>query len=180
MFKRLFSAGAEKRNAYLIYQALVTQARKPELYEEMNVPDTIEGRFDMILLHLFLVDTRLEKEGTPFVRLRRFIQEAMVSDMDRSFRELGVGDMSVGKEMKKVGAAWLGRKAAYRDAFLSDKKEQNLEDVVQKNIYRGEALKEPQPLVKYIIKTYEHLETLKFEAAHTCKIRFQLSGSLES
>jgi len=172
MFARLLSAGAEKKNAYAVYNALVTQARSVSFYTDYGVPDTIEGRFDMILLHLFLVDVRLEKEGQPYVRIRRFIQEAMVSDMDRSFRELGIGDMSVGKEMKKVGGAWLGRRAAYVAASSSNAEPNAISETVQKNIYRGEADDGIAKLVKYIGKTNIFLDAATISAPENCEFLF--------
>ena len=172
MFARLFSAGAEKKNAYALYQALVNQARSIGFYTEMNVPDTIEGRFDMILLHLSIVDLRLEKEGEKFVRLRRFIQEAMVSDMDRSFRELGIGDMSVGKEMKKVGAALLGRKAVYKAAITSDEQQVALQDAVLKNIYQSEDNSGISKMISYIVEAVLRLDAQKLEMPSACTIEF--------
>ncbi|MBL4639617.1 MAG: hypothetical protein JKY57_03710, partial [Kordiimonadaceae bacterium] len=122
MFKYFKARRAEKQAAFQLYQKLVEQARAVCFYTDYGVADTVEGRFDMILLHLYLVDARLQSDDeatstTDLLGLRRHLQEAMVSDMDRSFREMGVGDMSVGKEMKKVGSAWLGRQDAYGKAF---------------------------------------------------------------
>lgn len=172
MFASLFASGAEKKNAYSIYQALVAQARSSHFYEQLQVPDTIEGRFDMILLHLCLVDQRLDTEGEGFHRLRRFIQEALVSDMDRSLRELGVGDMSVGKEMKKVGAALLGRKAAYAAALDAEDVNGTLEDAIIKNVY-GETQSEFAPqLVEYFLNTKENLADQGLTDPKNCQLIF--------
>ncbi|MFC3051159.1 ubiquinol-cytochrome C chaperone family protein [Kordiimonas pumila] len=135
MFRYFFERRKARTKAYELYSDLVNQARRPEFYTQYGVQDSIEGRFDMILLHLFLVDDRLSAEGDQFIPLRRYLQEAMVSDMDRSFREMGIGDMSVGKEMKKVGAAWLGRRAAYKAALEDGASEDMLHDVLAKNLY---------------------------------------------
>ena len=172
MFRRLVAARAEKKNAHFIYGALVNQAREAAFYRDMGVSDTIDGRFDMILLHLFLVDLRLEKEGAAFVRLRRFVQEVMVSDMDHSFRELGVGDMSVGKEMKKVGAAWLGRKAAYREALKDPADDKMLYDALLKNVYRGESGAGVAKLVAYIKQAVELMENTILEAPGRSSLTF--------
>ena len=172
MFARFFAAGAEKKNAYRMYQSLVAQARSASFYTKMDVPDTIEGRFDMILLHLFLVDERLEDAGDSYVRLRRFVQEAMVSDMDRSFRELGVGDMSVGKEMKKVGAALLGRKAAYKAALAEEAADSALKEAVKKNVYRDAEAKGLEKMVDYIISCRSHLAAQTPAKPNACELRF--------
>ncbi|MBV1900819.1 MAG: hypothetical protein KUG56_04015 [Kordiimonadaceae bacterium] len=142
MFKYFKARRAEKQSAYLLYQKLVEQARSVPFYKEYGVLDTIEGRFDMILLHLFLVDARLKSEkdasgAETCLGLRRHLQEAMVSDLDRSFREMGIGDMSVGKEMKKVGSAWLGRQDAYADALEEGAEADKLEQALANNLYDG-------------------------------------------
>lgn len=172
MFARLFTAGAEKKNGYRIYQGLVAQARSTAFYADMEVPDTVEGRFDMILLHVFLADERLEAAGDSYIRLRRYIQEAMVSDMDRSFRELGVGDMSVGKEMKKVGAALLGRKAAYKDALAKTTDTSALEEAITKNIYKGEDRKGLGNLITYIIEARKTLAATELDSPAKCELGF--------
>lgn len=137
MFKFFRKRKAEKQIAYTLYKKLVEQARHPSFYTEFEVEDSIEGRFDMILLHLFLVDDRLEQAGDTYVNLRRTIHEAMVTDLDRSFREIGVGDMSVGKEMKKVGDAWLGRHTVYAKAFADDIENAVLIEALNNNVFGG-------------------------------------------
>lgn len=142
VFASLLTKRRDRNRAYELYSQLVRQARNPVFYTQHKVADTIEGRFDLILLHLFLVDKYLSTMGKEFVQLRRYIQEAMVSDMDRSFREMGVGDMSVGKEMKKVGAAWLGRKKAYEAGFAEDAGTDSLEQALERNLFAD--LDDPQ------------------------------------
>ena len=155
-----------------MYQSLVAQARSTAFYAEMDVPDTVEGRFDLILLHVFLIDERLEAGGDVYIRLRRFIQEVMVSDMDRSFRELGVGDMSVGKEMKKVGAALLGRKAAYKEALAETASEGALAEAITKNVYKGEECEGLDKLTSYIIEARKALAAAEVGAPAECDLTF--------
>ena len=172
MFSGIFAGNAEKKNAFRLYKALVEQARTPAFYLEMGVEDSIEGRFDLILLHLYLVDAWLERGGDAYTRLRRHMQEAMVSDMDRSFRELGVGDMSVGKEMKKVGAAWLGRRSAYATAFKEEHNEAGVEAVLLKNVYRGDTSKGAKTLAKYCINTTNMFSNSKLVSPKECALGF--------
>ncbi len=169
MFARFFQAKAEKKNAFLIYRALVTQARSETFYTKLGVKDDIKGRFDMILLHLFLVDHRLEQEGQDYVRLRRYIQETMVTDMDRSFRELGVGDMSVGKEMKKVGAAWLGRRAAYAQACEEG---ESFLKAIKTNIYQNEDHDGISGLNDYVERAQSLLQASTLTAPNTVALSF--------
>jgi cytochrome b pre-mRNA-processing protein 3 len=172
MFRSLMQRRSEKKNALLIYQGLVQQARTQEFYTKLGVEDTLEGRFDMILLHVWLVDHALEKAGPEFVRLRRYIQETLVSDMDRSFRELGVGDMSVGKEMKKVGAALLGRKAAYQNALEQDTDNSLMVEAVAKNIFRDKAGSGAAVVADYITRTLAESGDAKATDPATVSLRF--------
>lgn len=156
MFSRFFLRKKQKLRAHQLYQQLVHQARNPVFYSEpIHAPDTMEGRFELILLHLFLVENSLSKhEGQE--HLRRILQETLINDMDRTLRELGVGDMSLGKEMKKVGAALLGRLQAYRDAFSASDTAANLAEIFERNVTEDQNAS--RLLADY---TERSLETLK-------------------
>ena len=136
--KRIFMSGAPSGPAELLYAGVVSAARQPMFYTDMGVRDDLEGRFDVILLHLFLVVERLVTlDGDacgPEAAMARDLQEVMIRDMDRSLREMGVGDMSVGKKIKAMGEAWLGRQQAYQDALRSEAPEQAFADAVARNI----------------------------------------------
>lgn len=157
MFARLLSLFQNKDQAYAIYGKIVTQARNPVFYQDLGVADDIDGRFDMILLHLFIVDRRFEKEGDAGRKIRRQMQEALISDMDRSLREMGVGDMSVGKEVKKMGAAWFGRVKAYSSAILADAPKPDLEAAIRKNIYKGDETPHAEKLADYTLEALQKL-----------------------
>ena len=111
LLKKLFTP-ARPAAADATYIALVAQARKPFFYTEMRVPDTLDGRFEMIVLHLFLVQHRLLHE-TPHADFARAVSEAFFDDMDRSVRELGVADSGVSKRIKRMGKAYNGRLQVY-------------------------------------------------------------------
>jgi cytochrome b pre-mRNA-processing protein 3 len=110
IFSRLFANDGD--NAYHVYGAVVAQARRPYFYSELGVPDTLDGRFDMILLHLALVLQRL-KEGREEKGLSQDVVDVMFADLDRNLREMGVGDLSVAKKIKPMAAAFSGRTDAY-------------------------------------------------------------------
>lgn len=110
--KRLFRRGPPPERR--LYEAIVAAARRPRLYEEMGVADTIDGRFDMIALHAYLAVDRLRREERDFCE--RLIEE-FFADMDRSLREMGVGDLSVGKKVRRMAEAFYGRVTAYERAF---------------------------------------------------------------
>jgi cytochrome b pre-mRNA-processing protein 3 len=130
-----------------LYGAIVSEARRVDFYADYGVPDTPTARFDMIVLHLALVarrlradpaaDTPLAAEGrarpqTPNQRLQTLI-EHFFTDMDRSLREMGVGDVAVPKRMKKLAAAWNGRLRAY-DAALADGDHVALAEALARNV----------------------------------------------
>lgn len=115
-----------------VYIACVSQARNPFFYTDLHVPDTIDGRFDMVVLHLFIALRALKGE-TAFGEA---ITDAFFADMDRNLREMGVGDPSVGKRIRKMVDALYGRIAAYEAAWESD---EALRDALMRNIYAGTA-----------------------------------------
>jgi cytochrome b pre-mRNA-processing protein 3 len=103
-----------------IYLEIVKKARQTAFYLDFSVPDTVEGRFEMILLHLALVFHRLRDEDDAAKKTAQKVVDAFFSDMDRSLREMGIGDISVPKKMKKLGQAYNGRSMAYYKAIDSD------------------------------------------------------------
>ncbi|MGB3274148.1 MAG: ubiquinol-cytochrome C chaperone family protein [Xanthobacteraceae bacterium] len=101
-----------------IYGAIVAQARLPVFYEVFGVPDTVEGRFDMVLLHLWMVLHRL-RQRPDGERTAQMLFDHFCSDMDANLREMGVGDLAVPKRMRAFGEAFYGRARAY-DAALAE------------------------------------------------------------
>ncbi|MHA1548719.1 MAG: ubiquinol-cytochrome C chaperone family protein [Alphaproteobacteria bacterium] len=101
-----------------LYGAIVARARRRQIYAEFGVPDTVAGRFEMVLLHMTIFLERLET-GSPQERaLGQRVFEIFCDDMDKTLREFGVGDAVMGKRMKKMTQSYYGRSKAYRAAFL--------------------------------------------------------------
>lgn len=121
-----------------LYSRAVTQARLPVFYAEREVPDTVDGRFDLLALHVFLLLHRLgAAKGDARREAKRVSQglfDLMFSDMDRSLREMGVSDMAVGKRVKEMARALYGRIDAYEPALADAAK---LEEALGRNLYRG-------------------------------------------
>jgi cytochrome b pre-mRNA-processing protein 3 len=110
-FRRRAAVG---RRAEKLYGSVVATARHPAFYRDNGVPDTPEGRFELIALHLFLaLDCGREKDAAATELSQRTI-ETFVTDMDDCMREMGVGDMAVGKKVKRAAAAFYERAGAYR------------------------------------------------------------------
>ena len=97
-----------------LYEAIVAAARHPVFYAEWGIPDTLDGRFDMIVLHVFVVLERLKVEAP---RFRQRLVDELFADMDRSLREMGVGDLSVGKKVRVMAEVFYGRVSAYETAL---------------------------------------------------------------
>jgi cytochrome b pre-mRNA-processing protein 3 len=116
-----------------LHAALVAQARQPIFFREYGVADTIDGRFDMVALHAWLVFGRLNAAGLRDVA--QALSTALFTAFDEALRDLGAGDMGMGPRMKKLGNALNGRVQAYDGAET----EAALADAIQRNIYRGAA-----------------------------------------
>jgi len=115
---RLLKTRAElSRKAGDLYGAIVTQARQPEFYAKFGIPDTPSGRYEMVVLHLFLVLRRLQAEASSTGTLARALIETFVADMDDSLRELGTGDVAVGKKVRRAAAGFYERSKDYIDAL---------------------------------------------------------------
>jgi cytochrome b pre-mRNA-processing protein 3 len=129
-----------------IYGMIVTQAREPFFYRDLGVPDTVNGRFDLLVLHLWVVLRRLKSiEGG--MGLAQALFDRFCDDMDDNLREMGVGDLTVPKRMQAFGEAFYGRTAAY-DLALSAGLE-SLALALCRNIFNGEGVENARQLALY-------------------------------
>lgn len=162
--------------AHKLYTALVDQARHPTFYAVQGVPDSLDGRFDMIVLHLFLTLRRLRDEQSAetaladlSLDLQTKLQEIMFSDMDQALRELGVGDLGVGKRIRDMAQAFFGRMTAYEEALAQEATSKEaaddaLRDALVRNLFRGTTPNPEQAVwfVGYIQKQRAHLAAQPF------------------
>ena len=116
-----------------LYRAVVAAGRDPAWYRDGGVPDTVEGRFDMIASLLALVLIRLEREGDEAKTETVLLTELFIDDMDSSLRQIGIGDFVVGKHVGKLLGALGGRLDAYRAALEG---EEDFEAAVRRNVFR--------------------------------------------
>jgi cytochrome b pre-mRNA-processing protein 3 len=130
-----------------IYGMIVTQAREPRFYRDLGVPDTVNGRFDLLLLHLWIVLRHLRAlpGGTG---LSQALFDHFCLDMDANLREMGIGDLAVPKKMQAFGEAFYGRSAAY-DLALTDNTEA-LAQAIDRNILDGAAIDHARQLAAYV------------------------------
>jgi cytochrome b pre-mRNA-processing protein 3 len=116
-----------------LYGAIVAQARVAAFYADYAVPDTVQGRFDLIVLHLVLLLHRLGEAGAGR-EIGQQLFDVFCRDLDANLREMGVGDLAVPKEMRRFAEAFYGRQAAYL-AALAAPDERELEKALARNIF---------------------------------------------
>ena len=136
ILRRLFPERDQRAPYRPLYDAIVAEARTPAWYIDGGVPDTVDGRFDMVALILSLVLIRLEAEGDTGRLPSTLLTELFVDDMDGQLRQIGVGDVVVGKHVGRMMSALGGRISAYRAALTG---EESLRDALVRNLWRGEA-----------------------------------------
>jgi cytochrome b pre-mRNA-processing protein 3 len=167
-------AGRRRRaeaEARRLYAAIVAAARRPGFYREGGVPDSLDGRFELLTLHVHLVLRRLKGEPAA-ADTAQALFDAMFADMDESLREIGVGDLGVGRRVKQMAEAFYGRVAAY-DEGLAAADPAVLEAALARNLY-GTLPAAPPALGRMA----EHLRTTAAALAGTPLERL-LAGDLE-
>ena len=144
-------------------------ARHPAFYAQWNVPDTLDGRFDMIALHTFLVLDRLKGEAEAF---RQALVDELFRDMDRSLREMGVGDLGVGKRVRKMAEVLYGRIAAYDKALSAP--DDALVQAIERNIFAGQPdAMGATHLASYMREQRAHLTRQDVHALTSGHLRFK-------
>ena len=119
MIIQLFRRSPQTRIIAALYGTIVAQARAPVFYQAYGVPDTVNGRFEMLVLHIVLLLNRLRAESAYVGGLGQGIFDHFCSDMDGNLREMGVGDLAVPARMRRIGEAFYGRQAAYDGALAA-------------------------------------------------------------
>ncbi len=154
----LFTTRANEKDAvHKLYGVIVAHARNPVFYVEYGVPDTVEGRFDMISLLAFIVLRRLRAGTRQSARLGQRLFDLMFADMDGNLREMGIGDLRVGKKVKELASLFYGRVAAYEEARGDQAR---MAAALKRNLYRGEDV---QPALAEAMAAYVHAEIARSE-----------------
>lgn len=146
-----------------LYNTLVAAARQPVFYAEWGVPDTVSGRFDMISLHAVLLFRRLRADGEEGVRLSQAVFDLFFKDMDRSLREMGVGDLSVPKKIQKMGEVFYGLLARVNEA-LDKPDEAGFRAVLGRNLFDGQEPEGLDRISAYFLRQDQAMAALGFEA----------------
>ena len=132
----LFNRKPYERAGFELYTASVRAARDPYFFQALGVPDTLDGRFDMVGLLVFLVVDRLHAASAEGKKLAQAVFDAMFLDMDINLREIGISDMRVAKSVRDMWEAFNGRSAAYAAALASGDTEA-LATTIARNVWRG-------------------------------------------
>jgi cytochrome b pre-mRNA-processing protein 3 len=154
-----FRRSPREADARRLYAGLVEQARAPAFYDQLGVPDSLDGRYEMLALHMALTLRRLKREGAATAALAQALFDQMFADMDRSLREIGVGDLSVGKRVKEMARGLYGRIAAYEAGIAGS--DPALEQALARNVY-GTLAPPPRPalaeLARYVRRAAAQLD----------------------
>ena len=146
MLSRLRRTRIRRALAERLLSDIVARARAPIFYKEFGVSDTIDGRFDLTALHAWMVLERLGKLGSR--ALQQSLTDAVFTSFDEGLRELGAGDIGIGRRMKKMADAFYGRCQAYRAA----RDHTELSDAILRNVFRGDSprSREARALAEYV------------------------------
>lgn len=168
-FSSLLRGDRDRRAVRPLYEAAVSAARDPRWYREGGVPDTIDGRFDMLASVLALILVRLEDSGDAGRAPAVLVAETFIDDMDGTLRELGIGDVVVGKRVGKMIGALGGRSGAFRRALAG---EEDLIAAVRRNVFR-----DSPPSEEAVTVVAERLRALH-DALREAKLEHLLAGTL--
>ncbi len=163
MLSRLFGRSRTNIAGDTLYRAIVAQARLPLFYRDWRVPDTVDGRFEMIVLHLVLLFRRLGREGEAGQAIAQEVFDIFLADMDQQLREMGVGDLGVPKRMKKVGQSFYGRLATY-GTVLATEDEAGLREALERNLFPDIEAPSLGPLASYAMAAATQLSNQQTKA----------------
>lgn len=158
-----------------LYGAIVDQAREPRFFSSLGVPDTLDGRFETLALHIFLVLRRLKSDPSgAAMGLSRAVLEAFVSDMDRSLREMGAADLGVARRVRAMTQALYGRIKAYETA-LDETGDAALASALRRNLYgtlETVRLSDMAAVARYVRRQHGALAAQPLSALLAARIEF--------
>ena len=162
-----------------IYASFAGQARQPAFYLDFGIPDTVDGRFEMVALHAFLVFRRLKGQGAEAARLTQAVYDIMFKEMDLALRELGAADLGVGKRIKHMTEALNGRIQVYEKA-LDAGSDDDLWAALRRNLYGTVEIDDRciSAMITYVKATAAALETQDIAELIGGKVRFPALAEL--
>ena len=182
-----FRRRSQARIIAALYGAVVAQARSPVFYADYGVPDTVEGRFDLIVLHLVLLLRRLGQEADPGKSLDQSLGQSLghslghslgqdlfdefCRDLDANLREMGVGDLAVPKRMQRFAEAFYGRQSVYGEALAAAGRG-DFEKALARNIYQGSEGDDAARLALYARAVVADLDAQRDDALNRGDVTF--------
>ena len=151
MLARLFKPRPARLAAEALYAAVVQQARSAALYLALGSPDTTEGRFELYSLHVYLILERFKDGGDQAADTGQQLFDTYLSALDNALREMGIGDLGVGKRMRKLGEAFYGRVQSYEQALAALPDQESLKALLIRTLYAGAETNEAGAMADYII-----------------------------
>jgi len=162
--ERLFRPRAAQEQGRVLYAAAVERSRRPALYADLGAPDTVEGRFEIYTLHVMLLLDRMRGQGAAAARVSQALFDTYLSALDNALREMGVGDLSVGKKMRKLGEAFYGRAKSYESALGALPDRAPLEALIRRTVLAGSESADSAGLTAYVVAEREGLAAQPLEA----------------
>lgn len=166
---RLFKPSESTTAGRALYAAAVTQARKPEFYKA-GVPDTPEGRFELYVLHVILVLHRLKGAGPRAADVSQAMFDAFLRGLDDGLRDMGVGDLSVGKKMRKLGEAFYGRARSYDAAVTELPATEALQEVLRRTVLDGGDVTAAALMADYVARSVDDLRAQSLDRLLSAEI----------
>jgi len=156
-----------------LYASAASQARDPWFYRSLGVADTPEGRFELYTLHVALIVLRLKGQGAVAAETAQHLFEAFIRALDDALREMGVGDLSVPKKMKRLGEAFYGRVRSYEAAFAAADAGAELRDVLARTVLEGSGGAGAARLAAYAAEASEALAQTPLDELLKGRVRWQ-------
>jgi cytochrome b pre-mRNA-processing protein 3 len=162
MLRNLFRQRPDERQGDALYAVAVEQARQPAFYTALGVADRIDARFELYTLHVLILFLRLKQDGGRGEVAAQKLFDTYISSLDNTLRELGVGDVSVGKKMRKLGESLYGRMNAYEGPLRAEDVDA-LAVSLAKNIYESADAETGRALARYAVASCQNLTAQSFE-----------------
>ena len=175
IFSKLFkSKPAYSEEVQALYRAVVAQSRQPEFFMHFEVADTVEGRYDMIMLHMFVVMRKLKSAGEETEVFTQSLYDLMFADMDLNLRELGVGDMGLARRVPRMAEAFYGRIIAYEEGLAAEDDNASLKSALDRNLYRKTAASDEslEKIAVYLRREASNLENADMDTLLKGKVTF--------
>ena len=171
MILSLFKKNRADKAALEIYLAAAEHARAPYFYADLKAPDTVDGRFEVLTLHLYAVLARLKNQGVAASNFAQRVFDLFFQNMDDSLREMGVGDMAIGRKIRGLAEAFYGRVGAYEEG-VANEDQTALAGAIARNVYGENELPQASLFADYLRALCAHLQTQEIAEIMAGRITF--------